>query len=415
MQSRQKYFDEIRHNIDQSNQDVAFIIVKLKRFKEINTTYGFLSGDKMLEHIAQRLREILRPVDLIGRIGDNEFGLMLPAINNTSHALLATNKVLSEFKTPVQIDGAYITPELVLGVAVKPEHGKDFDSLLHAATLALQSAEKNNEEYALHETSGDEFPPSLILQNEIQFALEDDEFELYCQPKVSLSSGKLYGGESLIRWNSSKYGFINTQYFIDILESSRSLLPVTHWVLNGAIRQCIRYQQVYPGFTIAVNLSPSLLTDRSIVEIVSNIASVWSISPSSLLIEVTEGAMMLNPKKSLEILNEFHQLGLGISIDDFGTGYSSLAYLKHLPVDEIKIDKSFVMNMSKDKKDSSIVKSAVDLAHNLDLKVVAEGVEDEETMELLALMGCDYAQGYYLAKPMPFESLLAWIEESDWT
>lgn len=415
MQTRQQFFDEIRPKIDDDAQKTAFIIVKIRRFKEINTTYGFLSGDKVLEHVALRLNEILRPVDIIGRIGDNEFGLLLPAINNSSHALLATNKVLSEFNTAVQIDGSYIKPDLVLGVAVKPDHGQDLDSLLHAATIALQSAENNNEKYALHEASADDLPPSLILENEIQFALEDDEFELYCQPKINLKTGKLYGGESLIRWNSKKYGFVNTQYFIDILENSRSLMPVTNWVLNGAIRQCIRYQTFYPDFSVAINLSPSLLTDRSIVEIVSNITKVWSIQPSNLVMEVTEGAMMLNPKKSMEILNEFHQMGFGISIDDFGTGYSSLAYLKNLPADEIKIDKSFVMNMSKDRKDASIVKAAIDLAHNLGLKVVAEGVEDEVTTSLLSSMGCDYAQGYYLAKPMPCDDMLRWIEDSDWT
>ena len=191
-------------------------------------------------------------------------------------------------------------------------------------------------------------------------------------------------------------------------------MPVTNWVLNGALRQCIRYQNIRPEFTVAVNLSPSLLTNRSIVEVVSNAVNIWSIDPSSLILEVTEGAMMMNPKKSLEILNEFHQLGFGVSIDDFGTGFSSLAYLKNLPADEINIDKSFVMNMANDSKDASIVKAAVDLGHTLDLKIVAEGVEDEKTLDLLAEMGCDFAQGFYMAKPMPGDDLIAWMEDSKW-
>lgn len=415
MKSRQEFFNTISSYVGTGESNIAFVIIKIRRFKEINTTYGFSKGDRYLEYVEEKLQEILRPDDLIGRMGDNEFGVLLPALNNTSHALLAANKIISEFKHAVDIEDSKISPKLVMGISAKPDHGTTFDELLHAATLALQKAEKENEDYLLHKVTSCDLPPSLLLENEIQFALEDDEFSLFCQPKVNLDSGKMYGGESLIRWNSKKYGFVNTQYFIDILEGSSSLVPVTSWVLNGALRQCIQYQEKFPGFSVAVNLSPSLLTNRSIVEIVANAASIWAIEPSSLILEVTEGAMMMNPKKSLEILNEFHQLGFGVSIDDFGTGYSSLAYLKNLPADEIKIDKSFVMNMASDKKDASIVKAAVDLAHTLDLKIVAEGVEDEETLGILSDMGCDYAQGYYMAKPMPYEELLIWMQDSDWS
>lgn len=414
MESRQNFFSTISSKILESDKNIAFVIVKICRFKEINTTYGFEKGDAFLAYVEERLQQIIRPDDLVGRIGDNEYGILLPALNNTSHALLAANKIVSEFKHSVDIGGSKISPKLVLGIAVKPEHGDTFDMLLHAATLALQLAEKNNEDYLLHQVSNDNLPPSLILENEIQVALDDDEFSLFCQPKINLTSNKVYGGESLIRWNSKKFGFVNTQYFIDILEGSSSLMPVTNWVLNGALRQCIRYQQILPDFTVAVNLSPSLLTNRSIVEVVANAVKIWSVEPSSLVLEVTEGTMMMNPVKSLEILHEFHQLGFGVSIDDFGTGYSSLAYLKNLPADEIKIDKSFVMNMANDKKDASIVKAAVDLAHTLGLQIVAEGVEDEKTLDILRNMNCDYAQGYHMAKPMPCEDLMCWMNESEW-
>jgi len=415
MKSRQNFFNVFDSIIENSGNNIAFIIVKIRRFKEINTTYGFRKGDAYLDYVEQHIKKILRPVDVVSRIGDNEFGLLLPDLNNTSHALLAANKIISEFKHTVDINGSKISPKLVMGIAAKPDHGNTLDELLHAATLALQAAEKNNEDYLLHKVSSSDMPPSLMLENEIQFALDDDEFSLFCQPKINLDSGKLYGGESLIRWNSKKYGFINTQYFIDILEGSSSLMPVTSWVLNGALRQCLRYQEIFPGFSVAVNLSPSLLTNRNIVEVVSHAASIWSVDPSSLILEVTEGAMMMNPKKSLEILDEFHQLGFGVSIDDFGTGYSSLAYLKNLPADEIKIDKSFVMSMANDKKDESIVKAAVNLAHTLGLKIVAEGVEDKKTLDLLSAMGCDYAQGYFMAKPMPCSDLINWMQDSEWS
>ena len=415
MKARQEFFHTISSFIASNDNNIAFIIIKIRRFNEINTTYGFKKGDKYLIYVEEKLQEILRPDDLVARIGDNKFGVFLPVLNNTSHALLAANKIAAEFKHAVDIEGSKITPRIVMGISAKPDHGTTFDELLHAATLALQHAEKNNNDYLLHQLTSSDILPSLILENEIQPALDDDQFSLFCQPKINLQSDKLYGGEALIRWNSKKYGFINTQYFIDILEGSSSLVAVTNWVLNVAIRQCLRYQEIYPGFSVAVNLSPSLLTNRSIVEIVANAVNIWALNPASLILEVTEGAMMTNPKKSMEILNEFHQLGFGVSIDDFGTGYSSLAYLKNLPADEIKIDKSFVMNMENNKKDESIVKAAVDLGHTLGLKSVAEGVNNEKALDILTEMGCDYAQGYYLAKPMPCDDLIQWIQDSKWS
>lgn len=411
---RKEFFRDFSRRVDSHENNVAFIIVKVSRFKEINTTYGFRVADEYLEHVDATLKAILRNDDAAGRIGDNEFGILLTGLNNTSHAILAANKISGEFKNSIDISGSSISPKIVMGIAVKPEHGNSFEELMHSATHALQLAEKNNEDYLLHEILDSGMPSSLMLENEIQYALEEDEFSLYCQPKIDLASGKLCGGESLIRWHSSKFGFVNTQYFIDVLEGSSSLMPVMSWVLNGAMRQCLRYQVTNPDFSIAVNLSPSLLTNRHIVEVVANAASIWSVNPGNLILEVTEGAMMRNPKKSLEILNEFHQLGFRISIDDFGTGYSSLAYLKDLPADEIKIDKSFVMNMANDSKDESIVKAAVDLGHTLGLKIVAEGIEDQKTFNLLAAMGCDYAQGFYMATPMPCEEVLLWMKESDW-
>ena len=414
MNSRKNFFKSISSHVNASDKNTAFLVVKICQFKEINMTYGFAIGDMLLEHVHNKLKLILRPTDVLGRIGNNEFGLMLPALKNTSHALLAANKIISCFNNAYTIGGASISPKVVLGIAVKPDHGDTLEKLLHAASSALQSAESNNEDYLLYRAPTEKTPPGLMVENEIQVALENDEFSLFCQPKIDLASSKLYGGESLIRWNSKKYGFVDTQYFIDILENCSSLMPVTNWALNCALRQCVRYQEIFPEFTIAVNLPPSLLINDEIVDIISNAVSIWTARPSCLILEVTEGAMMTNPKKSMEILQQLHQRGFGISIDDFGTGYSSLAYLKNLPANEIKIDKSFVMNMANDKKDANIVKAAVDLAHNLGLKIVAEGVEDEKTLDLLSAMGCDYAQGYYIAKPMPFNDLVVWMKDSTW-
>ena len=414
MNSRLNFFETVASDIDGSEKNIALIIIKVCRIKDINTTYGFKKGDEYLIYVEEKLKKLLRPTDLLGRIGDNEFGLLLPSLHNTAHALLAANKIISEFKHIVDIGGAKILPKIVMGIAAKPDHGHSLDELLHAATLALQLAEKNNENYILHEVANSDMPPTLLLENEIQHALKDDEFSLFCQPKINLKNRKLYGGEALIRWNSSKFGLVNTQHFVDILEGSSSLMAVTSWVLNVALRQCLSYQNVNPDFSVAVNLAPPLLLDKSIIDVVSNAVKIWSVKPSSLILEVTEGAIMANPKKSLEILDEFQKIGFGVSIDDFGTGYSSFTYLKNLPADELKIDKSFVTNMVNDKKDESIVKAAIDLGHTLGLKIVAEGVEDKNTLELLTSLNCDYAQGYYMAKPMPCDEIIEWMKVSKW-
>ena len=254
----------------------------------------------------------------------------------------------------------------------------------------------------------------LILENEMHFAYENDEYSLCYQPKIDITKQRLDGAEALIRWHSSKYGLVNTQYFVDILEESSLLMPVTKWVLNMSLRKCLEFQKIVSDFKIAVNLSPALLTDDDIVDVVAGSINIWNIEPSSLVLEVTEGAMMKNPALSMDILKKLDAIGVGISIDDFGTGYSSLSYLKNLPAKEIKIDRSFVMNMLDDPRDKSIVRAAIDLAHNLDLHVVAEGIEQQGMQDSLTDMGCDYGQGYHIARPMPEDALKQWLSESHW-
>lgn len=414
MNSRRQFLDLLESQLIADDNNLALIIVKVCRFREVNITYGLKRGDDLIRYVESSIRNILRPVDQLGRIGDTEFAIILPALNNASHALLAANKISSVLEHTVDIDDIKISPTIAMGIAASPEHGDNMNSLMHAALMAVQQAEQNNESYLLHTLRKDEMPSGLLLENDIQTALDSDELSLYCQPKIDLSTRTIQGGESLIRWFSPKYGQVDTQYFIAVLEGSRTLMPVTNWVINAALRQCLDYQGQLPDFRIAVNLSPSLLTNQSIIDVINNAVSIWSLDPGSLILEVTEGAMMVNPKQSLKILNELHQAGYGIAIDDFGTGYSSLAYLKNLPADEIKIDKSFVENMSTDSKDASIVKAAIELSHTLGLKVVAEGVEDQATMDMLTELGCDYAQGFYLAMPMSFEEFVEWIRSCEW-
>lgn len=417
MYMRKEFLQHIDTLLERSRSDngvLAYLVIKLKRIKDINTAYSLQTGDDLLRELEKRLREIMRPNDVLSRTGDSEFGMVLPSLNNVSHALLAANKMVHESEKPLEFGSEFIEPSVVVGISIATDHMR-YEGLIQNSTIALMEAEKNNEKYRLYEPEIDRtLPPKLILENEMHYAYEHDEFSLCFQPKIDIRNQCLDGAEALIRWHSSKYGMVSTQYFVDIMEESSLLMPVTKWVLNMSLRKCIDFKKVVKDFKIAVNLSPALLTNDEIVDVVASSINIWNIEASSLILEVTEGAMMKNPALSMDILQKLHAIGVGISIDDFGTGYSSLSYLKNLPAREIKIDRSFVMNMLDDPRDKSIVKAAIDLAHNLDLDVVAEGIEAQGMQDLLTDMGCDFGQGYHIARPMPDDALMQWISESHW-
>lgn len=417
MYLQKEFLQQIDSLIEQSIREkavLAYLVIKLKRFKDINTAYSRQTGDELLVRLEERLRTVMRPNDVLSRTGDSEFGMILPALNNVSHALLAANKIVHESEKPLKFDSIYIEPAVIVGVSIATEHIAH-EGLIQNSTIALMEAEKNTERYRLYEPEIDRALPSkLVLENEMHYAYENDEFSLCFQPKIDITNQRLDGAEALIRWHSSKYGMVNTQYFVDILEESSLLMPVTKWVLNSSLRRCVEFQKIVSDFKIAVNLSPALLTNDEIIDIVDSAVKIWNVDPACLVLEVTEGAMMRNPALSLDILKKLDAIGIGLSIDDFGTGYSSLSYLKNLPAMEIKIDRSFVMNMLEDSRDKSIVKAAIDLAHNLDLHVVAEGIEQQGMQDSLTEMGCDYGQGYHIARPMPEDALMQWLSESHW-
>ena len=426
MHSRPEFlnkFDEmLAENNEQAGQ-LAFLIVKLKQFKDINTAYGFKVGDMFIQQGGECLGSVLRSVDVMSRFGDNEFALLLPGLHNASHAILAANKIITECSKSVNCNDIKIEPKLAIGIVIAPEHGNSHDELIHHAAMALSKAESSSDHYFIYEPdssdvleSTDDFklPPRLILEQELHYAFDHDEFCLNYQPKIDLKKKCASGSEVLIRWHSSKYGFVDTQSFIDVLETSDLLLPVTKWILNSALRQCTQCSLEHGDLSVSVNLSPALLNDRSIIDIIDGALKIWGTPPASLVMEVTENAIMINPELSLEILHEMRALGVGISIDDFGTGFSSLAYLKNMPAAELKIDKAFVLHMLENDKDASIVKSTIDLAHSLGMHVVAEGIEKRAVLEKLTEMGCDYGQGYLMGRPMSFDEMKEWLEQSYW-
>ena len=411
MQPRQQFFDSVSSQISASDNNIAFLIVTICRFKEINTTYGFAKGDLYIKHVEERLNLILRPADRVGRIGDNEFCLLLPGLHNSSHALLAANKIISEFNNAIVIDGSLISPKIVLGIAVKPDHGDTLDELLHAATLALQLAEKNNEDYLLHEVSDDEMPPSLMLENEIQFALDDDEFDLFCQPKINLESGKLYGGESLIRWNNPVHGEVTPDRFVPLLEETGLIYSVGHWI----VKEVIRFVQTQNGndVTFSINLSALQCSNSDFADYVESQLEKFNVSASKIEFEITESLLIHDFDKTKVFLDKLHALGCTIALDDFGTGYTSMSYLSRLPIDVVKIDKSLIRGISENENLKSIVTAIVTMSQSLGLKNVFEGIETEDELAEIKKLNGEIIQGYIFSKPLSEIDIIAWLQSQE--
>jgi len=406
----ENHFDRLKQAGDES-VPIGVLLVRLHRVKEVQSVFGLKTGSRFVHMVRELIENAMRPVDELTEVCIDEFVLLLPGLKNKAQAILAANKIVDVLSDPLKCDGQTIHPRVSIGIAYSEDSGDSFDDLIRHANIALENARHTDEGYILF--SEDLLPeelPDQLLEQEMHFAYEHDEFALYYQPKIHLADNRLIGAEALIRWFSSRHGFINTQRFIDVLEDSQLLLSVTKWVVNTAVRQCKTIQQHQPNFTMAINVSPALLDDMTIVDLVQNATGIWGLDPASLIIEVTEGAIIKNPERSLSVLHAINELGASVSIDDFGTGQSSMMYLSRLPAAELKIDKSFVINMNSSDNDAKIVKATIDLAHNLGMQVTAEGVENEETMTNLIAMQCDKAQGYYLARPMDFDVLLAYLD-----
>ena len=417
MPERAFFIDQLRqlvHISRRENKALALIVVNLRRMREINATFGHRTGDELLLQFGDCLRSALREVDLAARTGDDEFSLILPGLKNKGVAILAVNKILHHLNKSYDIAGHTVKPEIAVGVAMFPEHADEMDLLLQRANLSLSECRRTHASYEIYDNRfTQQTTSSLLIQNGLEQAIQNDEMTLCYQPKIHLASNRLAGAEALCRWHSVR-GLVSPDIFIPVAEQTGFILPLTLWSLNVALRQCATCRDYLPGLSVSINLSASILHNPDVVGLVDRAMNIWHIEPGQLILEVTESAMMVNPQRSVETLYKLHERGIELSIDDFGTGYSSLAYLKELPVQELKIDKSFVINMAHDKGDEKIVRSIIDMAHNFNLKVTAEGVENRATMERLHQFECDYVQGFYIARPMSIEEVDAWLKVSEW-
>jgi len=417
---RTLYLDELRKHIAScgaDNKRLALLIVNIDQLWDITITYGYKVGDMILSQFVERLTKVLRDDDAIVQIGESDFAVMLPAVLNQGHAILAANKILGLLDEPFVVDDQYLNADAKIGVAFFPDHAEDPELLTQRAALALRHAQSIGNLYETYTFSCyEEESAPIMLAHEFRNAIKSDELKMHYQPQVNLQEEKVCGVESLVRWTSPSLGVMSPEIFIPVAEKSRDLMSFfTTWSLNTTMRQYIESGMHAYGVKLSVNLSAALLNNAEIVDTIITTMSIWGVEPENLVLEVTESAIMTHPEKSLQILRKFDDVGITLSIDDFGTGYSSLAYLKKLPVKELKIDKSFVMGMLSSDDDRKIVQSIIEISHNFGLLVVAEGIEDIETLKLLAHMGCDIGQGYFISKPMSMDMLKLWMNEgSSW-
>ncbi len=380
---------------------LALMCVDIDNFRDINFSAGYAVGDAVLKQLSKRLQGALRSMDVVIRIGDDEFGVLLPSILHQDHATLAAHKIMDTLDEHFSVADQEVHIRASIGIAVCPDTARQPEELLRQATMAMCRAKEMRIGYTLYSESGTKTRMTVTgYMRELRKAIGDNDLELYYQPKKDLKTGEICGAEALTRWHHQEYGFISPGEFIPVAEQTGMIRELTFWALNSALRQCAAWKE-REELVISVNVSARDLLDPSLPDLIQRALDTWSVDPSRLTLELTETAMMQDRRNTMDVLNRLAAVGLALSIDDFGSGYSSLTYLQRLPVDELKIEKDFVVNMEENQSDAIIVRTVVDLGHNFDLSVVAEGVETDRAYRMLADMGCDVAQGYFIAKPMP--------------
>jgi diguanylate cyclase (GGDEF)-like protein/PAS domain S-box-containing protein len=391
---------------------VAMVMLDLDRFKEVNDSLGHKAGDELLKEVGERLRRALRGLDTAARLGGDEFGLLLIESPGGEGILPTIERVRSALEQPIVVQDLPLSIEASIGIAVFPDNGHSAELLIQRADAAMYTAKRENAPLAFYEDGSDEGDRSrLAVTGELRRALEERELVLYYQPKVLLADGAVRSVEALVRWQHPTRGLIPPGAFIPAAQETGLIRPLTLYVLDEALRQCRAWRDEGLGLAVSVNLSTRNLLDLDFPGRVAKMLAARELEPGLLELELTESAMLANPKRTTAVLEELSALGVRLSIDDFGTGYSSLAYLRHLPIDEIKIDRSFVTEMARESADLAIVRCTIDLGLNLGLDVVAEGVETGDVLEQLRGLGCTSAQGYHLSPPLPPEQLRAWLLE----
>ncbi len=387
---------------------LALLRIDVDRYREIEEALGDEDADKLVLAVATRLRELAGPKGLLAHISEAEFALALPGAG-ADRARQLSQRIVEALVVPAEISGLLLDARSTIGASLFPGHGSEPDLLMRRAGIALGHARRSGAPLAFFRDGLDrERGRHIELMADLRRAIDGGELRLFCQPKMRMRSRGLCGAEALVRWSHPTLGMLNPGEFIGLAESSGLITPLTHWVLDAALRQGYAWREQGIAHPLSVNLSAHDLRDPRLIDRIGDELATWGAAPGSVEFELTESALMEDPAAALETLKSLKRLDVSLTIDDYGTGYSSLSYLRRLPVDAIKIDQSFVTGMSASKDAAIIVRSTIELAHNLNLKVIAEGVEDQQTFDTLADWGCDIAQGYTISRPMPSGEFGPW-------
>lgn len=408
--NRNSFMEQLREALLEAqavSEPLAVLLMDLDQFKQINNTIGHNNGDLLIKSATKRVKAAAGTSAIVARMGGDEFAVLLANADRQT-ALLVARNILAAFEKPFVLDGLPITSEISIGIAVYPDHG---EFLVRRAELAMYLAKEEKTGFAVYTPEKDKYSPErLTLLTDLRHAIEQDQLFLVYQPKVDVRTNAITGVEALVRWQHPRFGLIPPDEFIGLAERTGLMQPLTQWVLNEALRQCQAWRREGIELSVAVNVSARNL-EPAFPERISAFLQNHELAAQSLQLEITEGTIMKDPVHAKEILSRINALGIKIAIDDFGTGYSSLSYLSQLPVNQIKIDRSFVMNLSTDPNAAVIVRSTVDLGHQLGLEVIAEGVESNEVLERLRELGCDSVQGYFISRPLKAPDLRRWFDE----
>jgi diguanylate cyclase (GGDEF)-like protein len=406
----------LRERLDQALRDrpaagsVALFLLDLDRFKEVNDTLGHRTGDLLLQHVAERLREAVRPDDVVARLGGDEFAVLLPSVPDHATALEVAERIRTALAAPFELEGMLLEPEASIGVALSPVHGDSVEQLIRCADIAMYVAKDERSVIETYSPDRDRHSTSRLgLLGALRRAIDEGELELHYQPKVSLSRGSVTGVEALVRWRHPTRGLVLPDEFIPLAESSGLMHKLTATVVDAALAQAAEWSARGLNVPVAVNVSARDLHGPGLARTVAEGLARHGLPAEAIRLELTERILMAEPARVADSLAELDRLGVRLSLDDFGTGYSSLVLLQRLPVSEIKVDRSFVSRMAVSSEDVTIVRSIIDLAHALGIDAVAEGVETDASWDTLCALGCDSAQGWYVARPMSSDAVTQWL------
>lgn len=395
---------------------VAIISLDINQLKMYNDTLGRHIGDLLLKEIADRLNSVVRESDSLARLGGGQFGILLQPVSDARKAAdRVVTQVLDCFDMPFSLGDKQLCVSLSLGVSCFPDNGTNSETLLTNAESAMYRAKRNGVPYQFFDPCSDVSPAEqLRYSGQIRGALDNNEFELHYQPMVDISTSSITGAEALLRWQHPTEGTVLPQRIIPVAEQLGMISPITDWVLVTALRQCREWAFQQNCIPVSVNVSARSFQSPRLFDKVKHALDEAGVDGDSLEIEITEATLMLDLERASDLLGKLSDIGVRIAIDDFGTGYSSLSYLKKLPIHTLKIDQSFIMDVAFDHQDVAIVRSIIDLAHNLDYKVIAEGVENSMAWNMLSELGCDAAQGFHICHPLPKDHFSSWLDNSSW-